>query len=797
MRFHFGGRRRGGRPGSRLVLAALLLSGSSCVAPALPHGEGTSSLTAATLATTNAQYFYPDRLDQRVVVGALNALEKRFDPVIFRAEEGAAHGELMVGDARARIPLDGGFDPASLDRLLGRALHFVAVELPDEANRDENSDLELIALRGALGALDRYSTIFSGQGTDDFRIRFSGKLSGIGARIGRRDGDLTAVRVFPDSPADKAGLQDGDALLYIDGDPTRPLTLREAVSRIRGRAGTRVTFDVLRGEEQLEITVKRGEVVVPSVESKALGEGIGYLRITSVSRSTVDEFEDKLGQLGPLRGLVLDLRGNTGGHMVAAAKLADLFLTRDTIVRVVDRQGGEPSGLRTRATASPDRLVEVPVVVLVDASTASAAEIVSGAIAPLDDVTLVGQKTFGKGVIQRILPLPDENLLKLTVGEYLLSGDRQIHRKGIEPDIVLFPVSAQRLNRLAQVPAGSLPYVRKPGEDDRFPVELAKQLLLQDQPEALIMAQGRSGALIEQSLAELGVVWSGAQASLPEGGLPVPLSIELEPKTLIGGSRTPVRVRVRNPNNFAIPDAWAALDGPVDFVWNRPIQLGTIPAMGSAEGEVVLEPPDGLSVAELTLMVRVASGTLALQSERVQLAIVNHSPQLEIELVRSGADKLQVHLFNRGCCGIGAVRVSASGVVRSYEDIAPGSSETADLPVTGDGDHVLIRLSGAGVERVIEIPIPKDSITVRPPALLLERAEWMGRSQVRAHASAPEGLREGWIDIDGQKEIYSYWAGSTEATLSAPLSAGSHNVTTKVETLDGVSVIDSRVFSVD
>lgn len=797
MRFNFGGRRRGGRPGSRLALTALLLSGSSCIAPALPHGEGTSSLTAATLAATNAHYFYPDRLDQRVFIGALDALEKRFDPVIFRADEGATHGELMVGDARARIPLDDTLDPGSLDRLLGRALHFVARELPDEANQDENSDVELIALRGALGALDRYSTIFSGQSTDDFRIRFSGKLSGIGARIGRRDGNLTAVRVFPDSPADKAGLLDGDALLYIDGDPTRPLTVREAVARIRGRAGTRITFGVLRGEEQLEITVERGEVVVPSVESKALGEGIGYLRVTSVSRATVDEFEDKLGQLGPLRGLVLDLRGNTGGHMMAAAKLADLFLTYDTIVRIVARQGREPSGLTSRAIASPGRLVEVPVVVLVDPSTASAAEIVSGAIAPLDDVTLVGQTTFGKGVIQRILQLPDENLLKLTVGEYLLSGDRQIHGKGIEPDIVLFPVSSQRLNRLAQIPTGSLPYVRKPGEDDSFPVELAKQLLLQDQPEALITARGRSGVAIEQGLAELGVVWSGAQDPLPEGGLPVPLTIELEPKTLVGGDRTPVRVRVRNPNDFAIPDAWAALDGPVDFVWNLPIQLGTIPARGSAEGEVVLEPPDGLSVAELTLMVHVASGTLALQSEPAQLAIENHSPELEIELVRGGADELQVHLLNRGCCGIGAVRVSASGVVRSYEDIAPGDSETADLPVTGDGDHVLIRLSGAGVERVIEIPIPKDRVTVRPPGLLLEREEWMGRSHVRAHANSPEGLREGWIGIDGQKEIYSYWAGSTEATLSVSIGAGSHNVTTKVETLAGVSVIDSRVFNVD
>jgi carboxyl-terminal processing protease len=790
-------RRREQRPAARFVLAALLLAGAGCITPALPPGQGTSSLTSATLAAANELYFYPDRLDSRVVVGALDALERRFDPVIFRAEDGASHGELLVGDARARVPLDGELDPASLDHLLGRALHFVAKELPEQANRDEESDLELIALRGALAALDRYSTIYSGQSTDDFRIRFSGKLSGIGARIGRRDGDLTAVRVFPESPAAKAGLQDGDALMRIDGDPTRPLTVREAVSRIRGKAGTLVKFAVLRGDEDLEITVERGEVVVPSVESEDLGDAIGYLRITSVSRATVDEFESKLEKLGTLQGLVLDLRGNTGGHMIAAAKLADLFVTSDTIVRIVDRNEDENDSLGTRAIASPSRRVEVPVVVLVDPSTASAAEIVSGAIAPREDVVLVGQRTFGKGVIQRVLPLPDENLLKLTVGEYLLSGDRHIHEKGIEPDIVLFPVSSQRLNGLARVPPGSIPYVRKQGEDDRFPIELAKELLMRERPEALDVARGRSDVTIEESLAELGVVWSETALELPEDGLPKPLEIELEPDTLVGGHPTPVVLRVRNPNDFAIPDAWAALDGSVDFVWNRLIQLGAIPPGGSASGRVVLEPPDGLSVAELALTVRVASGTTAVQKQSVRLDITNHAPQLEIELVRADAEKVDVKLFNRGCCGIGEVRVSASGVVRSFDDVAAGSTEQAELPVTGDADHVSILLRGAGVERFIEIPIPEERVTVRPPALVLERGEWLGRSQVRAHAVAPEGLREGWIGIDGQKAIYSWWAGSPDGMLSAPLGSGSHKVTTKVKTEDGVSVIDSRVFSVD
>ena len=738
-------------------------------------------------------YFYPDRIDQRMIIGALDALERRFDSVRFDAAEGASEGTLFVGGAAARVPLDADLTPDAFEKLLGRVLFFVEAGIPDEANVDEDSNLELIALRGALHALDRYSTIFSGQRTDDFRIRFTGKLSGIGARIGRRDGNLTAVRVFPDSPADKAGLVDGDVLDYIDGDPTRSLTVTEAVSRIRGEVGTPVAFDVIRGEEDLKITVIRGTVVVPSVETRDLEDGIGYVRITSVTRSTVDEFRAQVSELDVLRGLVLDLRGNTGGSMTAAAVLADMFVTDGTIVRVIDRKRDSSRRAPTHI-AHAYTMIDAPVVVLVDESTASAAEILSGAIEPLDRVTLVGQKTFGKGVIQRVMGLPEKNLLKLTVGEYLLSGDRAIHEKGIEPNIELFPVPSQRLDALASVPEGAIPYVRQQGEDDTFPVEFAKQLLLDS--DARESERSRSVAELQERMGELGVTWEDVKTHRPhaELPLPLPLRIELAEITLNGGKTAAVRIRVENPNDFAIPNAWAALDSPVRYLWNRLIDLGTIPAGGSASGQVEIEPVDGLSTTALAFSIRVASGPHALQSEPAEFSVVNHAPELEIEVTRVDDENLLVSLHNRGCCSVGALRIALAGTVRSYDDLLPGASETAELPVAGSSKMISILLQGAGVQRLIEIPVPDGHIILVPPTLRVERH---GDTKVLARASASEGLRQGWIALDGQKEIYTDWAGSDAGTLAASLLEGEHSVTTKIETLTGVSIIDTRTFRGD
>jgi carboxyl-terminal processing protease len=776
-----------------LALAPLLLVASACVTPGLPPADPAGAVADQTLRRTQDLYLYPDRLDRRMLIGALEALEARFDPVRFEPDESS--GRLYVGDARAEVPLAEGFDAQEFRSVLGQALAFVEAELGDDLDLRDDEDLELLALRGALRALDDYTTIFSGRGTEDFQIRFSGKLSGIGSRIGLRDGKLVAVRVFPDSPAERGGLQDGDAILEIDGDPTRPLSVGEAVVRIRGPEDTQVRLTVLRGEETLPIEITRGQVVVPSVEVEALEDGFGYARIFQVSRSTPEEFREKVEGLGPLQGLVLDLRGNTGGSMLAAAALADMFVAHGTIVRVVAREDRQVNPGRSRTVAN--RLVEFrfPLAVLVDASTASAAEILSGAMAPLPHVTVIGQTTFGKGLIQRVVEIPEENLLKLTVAEYLLSEDREIHLKGIEPDIVLFPVPTDRPARLANLPDESIPYLRALGEADRFPIEVATEVLRRGRPEAEIVVHRNAEAAIAEYLSESGIGWSVTEDLLPEE-LPEPLEIRGEALEMVMGEPTSLGVRVHNPNDFAIPDAWLALQSLSESLPDHILPLGVVEAHGDELIEVELRPPDGIGADSVPVIAHLAAGARTLATQRLLIDVVNHVPDVEIEVVRLDDENVEVTLRNQGTRGSGSMRVDVPGAARTIETLGAGDEESFELPLAGPVEHVAVSFLGPRAQRRIEIPLPDERVLIAPPEVHIERRRSVGRPRLRIRADAAEGLRHGWIIVDGEKRTYVAWNGeATNGILELPLSEGDHAIRSKIETGSGISMIDARLIT--
>jgi carboxyl-terminal processing protease len=785
-------------PLSALALASGTGAWLACATPSLPPAQPASAIAEQTYLRVQNLYLRPQEVDGRVMTGALEALEQRFDPIRF--EPNGRSGTLFVGDERVIVPIEERLETYEFLTTLGGALSFVQVRLGPEASEELGPDetLELLALRGALGSLDRYSTIFSGKGTEDFQIRFSGKLQWIGSRIGRRDGELLAVRVFPGSPAEKAGLEDGDAIRSIDGEPTRPMTVSEAVTKIRGQAGTSVLFDVGRGDEELQIEIIRGTVRVPSVETEELAPGLGYARIFSVSRSTPVELKEKVAKLGKLEGLVLDLRSNTGGSMLASARLADMFVPSGTIVRTVGRDGEKVKGLSSHARATPRVVYSFPVVVLIDHSTASAAEILAGAIGPLPHVTLVGQRTFGKGVVQRIYTLPEENLLKLTVAEYLLSDDRAIHMEGIDPDIELYPVSTSQVAPLANAPSEAIPYLRTHGEDDRFPIEAGQILLEEGVDKGRMSAREKAEEAIVAHLAEMGIEWTGREEHPLPDMLPEGLDVRTTAPLLEAGKPARIEITVYNPNPFAVPSAWLTLEGPLDDLGEKALPLGTLPPGGSAKAVTDVEPPEGLSVGEIPILVHVASRLRPLVSQSAVLRAHEHVPDLEIAVARE-EEQVVVTLTNRSPTGAGEVRVDVSGAFRVLETLAAESQETVELPLSGKATKLMVTLRGPLTSRRVEIPLPDPgaTLTVVAPRVQVQRGGFPGFERIRVTAGDPSGLRHGWISLDEEKETYDAWHGRSSGSLSLSLPKGEHTLLTKVETASGISLFDRRVFTKD
>jgi C-terminal peptidase prc len=776
-----------------LTLAALFGSGCATAPPKLPEAEVPLQITREALQETGDLYLWPDRLDQRMLVGALDALEARFDRVRF--DVNGNEGVLEVNGNSARVPLDPKFQADEYRDILARCLKFTADHLDEPIEPDD--DLEHVALRGALGALDRYTTIFSGRGSEDFRIRFEGRLSGIGARLGRRDGDLIAVHVFPESPAAKGGLKDGDAILAIDGDPTRPLSVEEAVDRIRGRANTMVTLGVQRGDEpkqKLDVTITRGEVVIPSVESKKLpGEKgdkrIGYAQVYQVSQDTATEFRDRVRDLGQLDGLVIDMRENTGGSLNAAVQLSDLFLDNQLIVRTVTRPD-LPSSSKSSSYANPEVLYRYPIVILVDPLTASAAEIISGALQARSDVTLVGQKTFGKGLVQQVRQLAGDNLLKLTVAEYILSGDRAINEKGIPPDVPLYPVAKASLAPLADVPAGAIPYLRAVGEDDKFPVEAGAILLRKPRAEALAEVRKLAYTSIATELAKYQVSW---QSHRVEGDAPLPKPLEFKSVStpLRAGEPGKLHLSVTNPNDFDIPDVWITLSANAEYLANQLAPMGTLKAGETRNGEFDLTPPDGISVTHHPIDVLAASGDRPLGKQRIMLEVASKPADLLIEVQRTSPDEAKVRLTNKSPHAASSLTVAVPGATRSLEKLEPGASQDFELPLPAQPKTITIAQIGPWAQRRVDVPIPQTTATYTLPEVVLdERA-----SDVALHAHSAGGLRDGWIALDGQKKALAAFDGKDEGELDVPIAAGEHDLVAKVETSDGVAIFDLRQLS--
>ncbi len=309
---------------------------------------------------------------------------------------------------------------------------------------DETEPKEVIygAVRGMLRALDPHSSFMDPESYREMQVETSGSFGGLGIEITVRDDQLTVVAPIEGTPAWRAGIQPGDRIVKIEGLVTKDMSLPDAVKRMRGPKGTKVTVTIARegAKEPFDVSLVREVIQVQSIKTQEIEPGIGYIRIRQFQERTAPDLVasvEKFEKTGRLGGLIIDVRSNPGGLLSAAVEVSEEFLGDGKLVVYTE---GRVRNQNMRFTAHAKRAItEVPLVVLVNQGSASASEIVAGAIQDHGRGVVIGQQTFGKGSVQTIIPLSDGSGLRLTTARYFTPKGRSIHGKGITPDIVIDP----------------------------------------------------------------------------------------------------------------------------------------------------------------------------------------------------------------------------------------------------------------------------------------------------------------------------------------------------------------------
>lgn len=321
---------------------------------------------------------------------------------------------------------------------------------------EEVSDKTLLenAIRGMLSGLDPHSSYLDPEHFKELQVGTSGEFGGLGIEVGMEDGFVKVISPIDDTPAQRAGVKAGDLVIRLDEKPVKGMTLHDAVKIMRGKVGTDIVLTIIReGEEKpLKITITRDTIKVKSVRARDLGDGFGYLRVSQFQSRTGENLTEAIEKLkkdndGKLNGLVLDLRNNPGGVLNAAVEVSDAFLETGLIVYTQ----GRIADSEMKFNATPRRVLDgAPLVVLVNGGSASASEIVAGALQDHKRAVIIGTRTFGKGSVQTILPLNEKTALKLTTARYYTPSGRSIQAEGVTPDIILEPLKITKLEGMGE-----------------------------------------------------------------------------------------------------------------------------------------------------------------------------------------------------------------------------------------------------------------------------------------------------------------------------------------------------------
>ena len=311
----------------------------------------------------------------------------------------------------------------------------------DYVENIEDSTLLKNAIRGMLQGLDPHSAYLDKDSYKELQEGTSGEFGGLGIEVGYEDGFVKVISPIDDTPAKRAGIKAGDLIIRLDGKSVKGISLMEAVKMMRGKPGSEIELTILRGGEEkpFNVTIVRDIITVKNIKAETIESAFGYIRISNFQIHTVDDLSKALTKLesennNMLKGLVLDLRNNPGGLLNAAVGVSDLFLDEGLIVYTE----GRVKGSKLKFNAKPSEMFkDIPIIVLVNGGSASASEIVAGALQDHRRAIIMGERTFGKGSVQTILPMNDETALKLTTARYYTPSGRSIQASGIEPDMIV------------------------------------------------------------------------------------------------------------------------------------------------------------------------------------------------------------------------------------------------------------------------------------------------------------------------------------------------------------------------
>ena len=398
-----------------------------------------------TLQYLSKNYYDTESLNPRdLLKEALLGVSRNVPEVVVDYPDKGNSFTVEVNGAKKKIGIPKLNDPTDMLPAIQEAFTFIAQNYDGETALE---DIQYVSINGMLKSLDPHSALLPPKVFNEFKTQTEGEFGGIGIVIGLKDEELTVIAPLPNTPAGRAGLRPKDKIVQIGEEATVNMSLTEAVERLRGKVGTSVSLVLERegAPAPIEVTLTRDNIKIESVQAKLLTNpsgDVGVLRVKSFQEETLGEIRRHLSEMKAeakdFKGLVLDMRNNPGGLLNQAIDIADLFLKDGTIVLTV---GAQNQVLEVNRAHGSDADEDYPMVVLVNEGSASASEIVSGALKKNNRATILGKQTFGKGSVQSVYALKGGAALKITVAQYLTPGKVSIQSVGITPDVKLLPMS--------------------------------------------------------------------------------------------------------------------------------------------------------------------------------------------------------------------------------------------------------------------------------------------------------------------------------------------------------------------